>query len=76
MFFLLEAVTGPFIITTPGIIGVDVATDETNAKNWRKNFKWAEKKRLAPSGDSLQLRISAKPRFFDAYRMLVLGAQK
>ena len=53
MFFLLEAVTGPFIITTPGIIGVDVATDETNAKNGRKNFKWAEKKRLAPSGDSL-----------------------
>ena len=33
MFFFLGAVTGPFIITTPGIIGVDVATDETNAKN-------------------------------------------
>jgi hypothetical protein len=76
MFVFLGAVTGPFIINAPGIIGVDVATNETNAKNRRKNFKWAGKKRLAPSGDGLQLMISAKPGLFNAYRMWVLGVQK
>ena len=65
MFFLLGIVTGTFIITTSGIMGVDVATNETNAKNRRKNFKWAGKKRLAPSGDGLQLMISAKPGLFN-----------
>ena len=44
-YFYLCAVTGPFIINTPGIFGVAIGTEGNNPKKWPKTTR-NEKKNL------------------------------